>query len=181
MNPQFAQLVGNSNAHRREREANASAALRDPVAFRTLLALAREPALKGHVQSWWALEIICEHNADILLQNLSNLVFTMPALTSEGAIRSAAKICMMATTMRLESIPQNLVDSIRDVCLLWLTGDHKVAARAYAARALFRIGKDDRRFLSELREILEVGFPKYSAAYRAMARDLVKKINRIVK
>jgi hypothetical protein len=59
-------------------------------------------------------------------------------------------------------------------CFLWLSLSPKVATKAYAAYALRNFGKENQEILPLLYEILEQDYSKFTAAYKAMARDVIK-------
>ncbi len=138
--------------------------------------LATDPQAEGRLQAWWALELVAEKNLAILLPRLGELVHAMEGLKIDGAIRSASRICMLYCQTCPGDLPPRMTLQLRDLCLEWLVGDHKVAARAYAARALFELSQGDPQLRGVLREILEQDYPRYSSAYKAMARDLISRI-----
>ena len=56
--------------------------------------------------------------------------------------------------------------------------DQKVAAKAYSMNTLYLLGKDFDWIHPELKRILEDNFHSGSAAFKARARHLLKKLNR---
>ena len=67
---------------------------------------------------------------------------------------------------------------IVDSSFEWLTGDCKVASKAYAMRILYEAGKLKTWIYPEMEIILESGYPKHSAAYKSAAKDVLKKIRK---
>lgn len=179
MNRDFLQKVALSNSHRHQREGIAFAALSDPESLEILFGLAARPDAKGHFQAWWALEIVTEKNPGIVFAQLPALAKNLPILQHEGAIRSASKICMLFCQTHFDRIDPGTLALIHDSCLFWLVSGTKVAAKAYSARALYEIGLRKREVLAQLQEILATGYGTHSAAYKAAARDIIKKIGKL--
>ncbi|SFU39257.1 hypothetical protein SAMN05216480_102200 [Pustulibacterium marinum] len=69
-------------------------------------------------------------------------------------------------------------EKIIEVCFDWLIGNEKVAIKAYAMRILELIGKDSDWVYPELTLILQENMEKHSAAYKAAAKDVLKKMRR---
>ena len=68
---------------------------------------------------------------------------------------------------------QKIIES----CFDWLILENvKVATKAYSIRALFELGKKNEWVYLELKRILSEDYTKYSAAYKAVAREILKKL-----
>ena len=68
-------------------------------------------------------------------------------------------------------------EQIIESCLDWLINDSvKVATKAYSIRALHKLGKKNDWIDPELRRILTDDYYKHSYAYKAVAREILKKI-----
>ncbi|WP_232226276.1 hypothetical protein [Flavobacterium sp. ACAM 123] len=62
-------------------------------------------------------------------------------------------------------------------CFEWLIDEVlKVATKVYAVRTLFELGKKNNWIYPELKRILSDDYYKHSAAYKAVAREILKKI-----
>jgi hypothetical protein len=59
-----------------------------------------------------------------------------------------------------------------------LIQDEKVAAKAYAMKALFVLGKKYDWIYEELKPILSQDYSSHTAGYKASARNILKKINK---
>jgi hypothetical protein len=74
-------------------------------------------------------------------------------------------------------LTKNQEQKIIESCFDWLILENvKVATKAYSIRALFELGKKNDWVYPELKRILTDDYVKYSAAYKAVAREIVKKI-----
>lgn len=66
---------------------------------------------------------------------------------------------------------------IAENCFDWLIDvNKKVATKAYAIRALYELGKKYDWIYPELKRIITDDYPKHSAAYKAVTREILKKI-----
>ena len=68
----------------------------------------------------------------------------------------------------------NLIEALIDR----LIQDEKVAAKVYAMKALFVLGKKYDWVHEELKTIIEQDYSNHSAAYQAATRNLLKKLNK---
>ena len=63
-------------------------------------------------------------------------------------------------------------------CFEWLIDDQlKVAPRAYSMISLFHLGKDINWIHEELQLVIEQNYAQESAAYKARARMVLKKLS----
>jgi hypothetical protein len=91
-----------------------------------------------------------------------------------------AKVCQLLVTSHFKETEIQLTDShiqkITETCFDWLINDTKVASKCYSIRTLYLLGKHSGWIHSELKVILEKDYPGHSAAYKAVAREILKKI-----
>jgi hypothetical protein len=64
---------------------------------------------------------------------------------------------------------------ITESCFDWLISENRKVATKASIRALYELGKKY-DWLSELQRILTDDYHKHSAAYKAVAREILKKI-----
>ena len=74
------------------------------------------------------------------------------------------------------SLSENNLKKITEACFDWLITDNKVAAKAYSIRTLFALKNHFDWIQPELKQILEQDYKKHSAAYQAVAREVLKKM-----
>ena len=182
-NALFYEALAKSSAHRPSRDLISGLVLENPELLPFLVDVALDPNDKNHYKALWSLELIAATQIDSLLPHLDPFCRTISVYTHESAIRPASKICWYATAHHQKKIKQGKsflnpiqVQKIVESCLDWLIGDYKVAPKAYAMRALFQLGKQENWILQELRPILEQDFASHTAAYKAAAKDILKKI-----
>jgi hypothetical protein len=175
--------IANSTAHRQSRESNASLILNNRQLLPELLQIAYRIEDKNHHKASWSLELIFENDIDLLGPHLDGFCQHLPKWKTDGAVRAAAKICMMAARQHVKSLETGKdflaashITAISESCFDWLIGEAKVAPKAYGIRALFALGKSEPWIYPDLKTILSEDFFKYSAAYQAAAREILKKI-----
>ena len=74
-------------------------------------------------------------------------------------------------------LSEKQIESIAEKCLDWIIDENeKVASKAYGIRTLFELGKILDWIYPELKPILADDYMKHTAAYKAVAREILKKI-----
>lgn len=177
--------IANSTAHRPSRDFNAEYIFAHPELLPDLMTVALNPNDKFHYKACWILELVLEKHIDWLVPFLGKFCKTLPLYKHDGAIRSVSKICLFATVQHLKKtktgenfLSKKQLQEITETCLNWLIGDGKVASKAYAARALYEIGKLQSWIYPELVLILQQGFPLHSPGYQAVAKEIIGKLKR---
>ena len=98
-----------------------------------------------------------------------------------SAIRPAAKICQLLVVSHYKKqegiiLPEKNLEEILESSFDWLINNTKVASKAYSMRTLYILGKHYDWIYPELKTILNKDFPNHSAAYKAVAKEVLKKI-----
>jgi hypothetical protein len=180
MNKSFYNSIANSTAHRPVRDMLSCEVINNTELFPELLAIALDISDKNHHKACWVLELVLERNIDWLKSNMATFCVALPSYENESAIRSISKICLFCVQRHVRYKEVFLTDiqmqQITEVCFDWLISDTKVASKAYAMRTLYLIGKDEAWIHPELQMILSQGFAEHSPAYKAAAKDILKKM-----
>ena len=143
--------------------------------FPQLFALAIDSTNENHNKACWILEIVLHKRLPLIIDYLPEFCSTLSVFTNDGATRAIAKVCMFIS--RHLSLTATQERQITESCFDWLiTANKKVATKVYAARALYELGKSIKWIYPELQRILIEDYPKHSAAYKAAAREILKKI-----
>ncbi|MGK4569336.1 hypothetical protein [Flavobacterium sp. 3HN19-14] len=184
MNNALYENISKSTAHRLSRETNAQLILENPQLFPHLLEIAFDTDDKNHHKACWILELVLEENIDWLFPDLDAFCNQLKVFSNESAMRSIAKICQFSAVEHTKKVKSNPIflnekqqQQVTESCFYWLIDDHKVAAKAYAARALFELGEESDWIYQKLAVVLESGFSNHSAAYKAVAREILKAIS----
>jgi len=182
MNATLRAHIDNCSAYRKDREKNRNLALRNPDFLKLLVEVAFDPAQEHHHKACWILELVCEKKLKLIVPHIDLFLETAPRFTNDSAIRPAAKISMFLAKSNHRANGINLSQlqetQIIEQCLDWLISDEKVAAKSYAIKALFVLGKKYDWVHEELKTILEQDYAHHSAAYKATAREVLKRLNK---
>jgi len=185
MNDQLYKNIANSSAHRASRDENAKFISENPALLGDLLQIALDVNDKNHYKACWVLELVLAQSIDWLYPYMNIFCEKLPLFFQEGAVRSISKICLFICVEEQRksksgshSLNQQQERQITECCFDWLIGDYKVATKAYAARALFELGKNSDWIYPELHIILENGFVQHSAAYKVVAKEILRKISK---
>ena len=98
-----------------------------------------------------------------------------------SAIRPAAKIWQLWVVSHYKKqegiiLSEKNLEEILESSFDWLINNTKVASKAYSMRTLYILGKHYDWIYPELKTILNKDFPNHSAAYKAVAKEVLKKI-----
>ena len=128
----------------------------------------------------WVLEMLCYEKIGWIQDYLDFFCSNIKLLTDDSAIRPAAKICMLLTIAHFKKkeiqLTENQMQQITETCFDWLLTDVKVAAKCYSIRALHLLGNHFDWIHPELKIILDKEYNNHSAAYKAVGREILKKI-----
>ncbi|ASV31915.1 adenylosuccinate lyase [Maribacter cobaltidurans] len=133
----------------------------------------------------WILEFAFKKRSSILYPYLDNFTKIITKVNLDSSVRPLAKICELLVQSYFSKKPsegqkyikESHLNTITTACFDWLIGEHKVAAKAYSMTSLFLLGQKFGWIHPELKMILEQNYPKGSAAYKARARMVLKKLN----
>jgi len=134
----------------------------------------------------WVLEFLCSQDIEPIIPYLDSFTLNFHKVHLDSAVRPVAKICeVLAThyTSKTSHIIQTALtethkERIIENCFDYMITDGKVASKAYSMTTLFMLGKTVNWVHPELKIILERDFHIQSAAFKARARIILKKINK---
>ncbi len=134
----------------------------------------------------WVFEFMCGENLEACIPYLDQFTENMHRVHLDPAVRPVAKVCEYLayayygneeTLIKAALLPKHK-EKIVEACFDWMINDEKVAPKAYSMTTLFLFGKDIDWIYPELKIILERDFSTQSAAFKARARHILKKINK---
>jgi hypothetical protein len=182
MNVNYYNLISNCTCYRKDREKNRNFALRNTEFLETVLSVAFNPKDKANHNACWILELICEKKLKTIVPYLDDFCNVLPNLKNDSAIRPMSKICLFLAKSNHRSngikLTQMQETQLLETGLDWLIGDEKVATKATTIKTLFVLGKKYDWVHDELKTIVQQGYSENSAAYKAVARNILKKIDR---
>lgn len=176
MDQSFYKLIEDSTAHRLNREFIRDYVFQNPDKLQFLMAIALNENDKIHVKACWSLELIFELKLALILPFLEDLISKMANYKNDSAIRPVSKICLFLSKSKTIKLTENQENKIIENCLDWLIQDKKVASKAYSMRALYLFSKKHTWIKDELKMILSQDYHNHSSAYKAAAKDILKKL-----
>jgi hypothetical protein len=182
MKTELVSKIDQSTAHRKSREQLSNYIIRNVDILSEFIEIAFDTAHKNHLKAFWSLELICEKKLKLFVPYLDLFCEVLPKLIDDSAIRPATKICLFLSKSNHRkngiSLTQEQEHLLIEALLDRLIQNEKVAAKVYAMRALFMLGKKYNWVHDELKIIIEQDYANHSAAYQAATRNLLKKINK---
>ncbi|WP_428743363.1 adenylosuccinate lyase [Tenacibaculum sp.] len=132
----------------------------------------------------WIFEYVCAENIEIIIPFLDEFSNNLNKVHLDSAVRPVAKVCEFIAKANYSKEPNqiknNLLpkhkESIIESCFDWMIRNEKVAVKAYSMNTLYLFGKDYKWVHPELAQILEQDYTHQSAAFKARARHILKKI-----
>lgn len=172
------------NHSREKRKYYATIVLNNLNLLPTLLKVVFAVDDKISARAAWLFEFIAREKLDAILPYLDIYIEKMHTVHLDPAVRPMAKVSEYLIEAYYHKIPnktqQRLTtihrEKITETCFDWMISDQKVAVKAYSMRSLFLLGKEFDWIHEELLIILERDYLSQSAAFKARARDLIKRI-----
>jgi hypothetical protein len=156
--------------------------LENPSLFEELVSICFLPTDKNNHRACWILEFVSYEELFWLQPHVDFFFSNLKILKNESSIRSIAKVLQLLVKSHYQKdrnsivlSEENLQDSI-EASFDWLINDIKVATKAYSIRTLYLLGNHYDWIHPELKIILDKDYSDHSAAYKAVAREVLKKI-----
>ncbi|MHC0443366.1 hypothetical protein [Flavobacterium sp. 3-210] len=170
------------NAYRENRLKTAQDVLENPSLFSELVLICFSPENKNNHKACWILEFVSYEELLWLQPHLDFFCSNLKILKDESAIRPMAKVMQLLVKSHFKKgensiklSEENLQDCI-EASFDWLITNVKVATKAYSIRTLFILGNYYDWIHPELKVIIEKDYADHSAAYKAVAKEVLKKI-----
>jgi hypothetical protein len=170
------------NAYRENRLKASQEILENPSLFDELISVCFSPSDKNNHKACWILEFVSYEELIWLQPHVDFFCSNLKILKDESSIRPIAKVLQLLikshykkgeNTISLSE--ENLQDCI-EASFDWLINDVKVATKAYSIRTLYLLGNHYDWIHPELQIILNKDYGGHSAAYKAVAKEVLKKI-----
>ncbi len=174
--------IDQSTAHRKSRVYLSNYIIRHNDLLHAFIEIAFDIENKNHVKAFWSLELVCEKKLKLFVPYIDLFCQILSKLKDDSAIRPATKICMFLAKSNHRkngiSLTQEQEHIIIEALIDRLIQNEKVAAKVYAMKALFVLGKKYNWVHEEVKTIIEQDYSNHSAAYQAATRNLLKKMNK---
>ncbi|WP_228520774.1 hypothetical protein [Flavobacterium sp. HJJ] len=166
--------------HRENRQKYADEVLYNPELFPELIRLCFQVSNKNSAKACWILEFVCYQKLEWIENHLDYFCSNIKNLKDESAIRPVAKICQLLIHSHYKKseiqLSEKHLEAIIESSFDWLINDTKVASKAYSMRTFYLLGQHYDWIHPELKTIATKDFPNHSAAYKAVAKEVLKKI-----
>lgn len=183
MQSELEQILNYVNGHRESRQKAADFLLENPVYFPDFISDAFGSMRPDSHKAFWIMEFIAHKNPDWFIPHLDFILENASHVKSESAIRPLSKIFQILVTGHYKkTVPEiqlnnKQLQKITEMDFDWLISNCKVATKAYSMRSLYLLGNEFQWIKTELLSIIQKDFAKESAAYKAAAREIIKKLS----
>ena len=134
----------------------------------------------------WVFEFVCRKNINLIIPLLDTFTENLGKVRRDSALRPVAKICELVVLAYYDKADNPIKSALTnahkeriiETCFDYMINNEKVAPKAYAMSTLYLLGKDYDWVHQELRLILERDFYVQSAAFKARARHILKKMKK---
>lgn len=174
------------NHSRENRQKYALMVLNDTSLLPKVLELALQVDDKQSPRAAWLLEFVARENLDVIIPIFDGLFSKMQSVYKDAGVRPMAKICEYTIeayykdhTKIKQALTEVHKEQIIENCFDWMINEEKVATKAYSMNCLFLLGKDYDWIHPELVTILKRDYAQQSAAFKARARQILKKIEKM--
>ncbi len=173
-------IIHETTGYKLSRVQTATFVMEHPELLDLFFDLCFETKNPDHYKACWAMELIAYEKLDCFEKYLPLICEKAKTLSHESAIRPVSKVILVLieasdknkTIVLSEQNCQDLIEINFD----WLINDSKVATKAYAMRSLYILGKKTDWIHQELKTILLKDFGNHTAAYKAVSKQILKKI-----
>lgn len=172
-------ILSSVTASRSNRIAAAQFILENHTLYNELLETCFDVTNKLHPRACWVLEFVSYDELLWLQPHLDFFCSNLKNLKDEKAIRAIAKVIQLlikAHDRNLIVLAEVQLQDCIECSFDWLISDTKVATKAYSIRTLYLLGKQYKWIHPELQILLNKDYSLHSPAYKAVAREVLKKI-----
>lgn len=172
------------NAYRENRLMAAQYILENQHLFEELVSICFSPEDKNNYKACWILEFVSYEELIWLQPYLDFFCSNLKVLKDESSIRPVAKVVQLLVKSHYKknengiSLSQENLQDCIEASFDWLINDIKVATKAYSIRTLYVLGNHCDWIHPELQIILNKDYGNHSAAYKAVAKEVLKKIEK---
>jgi len=184
MTSELQQKLDYVNACRENRSMAAQEVLENPSLFEELVSISFSPEDKNNHKACWILEFVSYEELLWLQPHLDFFCSNLKVLKDESSLRPIAKVVQLLVKSHYKKDENGIFLSEENLqhCIEasfdWLITDVKVATKAYSIRTLFILGNYYDWIHPELQIILTKDYADHSAAYKAVAKEVLKKIEK---
>ncbi|TGD57061.1 hypothetical protein [Flavobacterium humi] len=174
----FFKRIDSSNASTNCRNGLRDFILQHPEYLGELCAIALDIQYKNHYKGVWILEMIAEKQTELLSDYVDHICSSFVSIKNDSAIRGISRVAFFLGTTTKITLTETQEEKIIEICLDWLIRDERVACKVYAMKTLHHLSRKHPWIKDELHLIIDKDYAEQSAAYKAAAREVLKKKQR---
>ncbi len=175
MSATFSEQLSKINAGTDNRNRMRDFVLKQPEYLEELIAFGTDLNNKNHHKGVWIIEMIAEHQTELLIPFIDTICQTISEFKNDSAIRGISRVAYFLSTSDTIKLSEFQHEKLTEICLDWLIRDERVACKVYAMKTLEHFGKKEAWIAEELRNILDRDYQYQSAGYKAAARNILKQ------
>ena len=175
MSATFSEQLSKINAGTDNRNRMRDFVLKQPEYLEELIAFGTDLNNKNHHKGVWIIEMIAEHQTELLIPFIDTICQTISEFKNDSAIRGISRVAYFLSTSDTIKLSEFQHEKLTEICLDWLIRDERVACKVYAMKTLEHFGKKEAWIAEELRNILDRDYQYQSAGYKAAARNILRQ------
>ena len=182
MSSELQQKLEYVNGHRINRHETAQFIIDNPIYFNELISTCFMISNHDSYKACWVLEFVAYKKLEWFTDYLEYFCQNLKLIPNESSIRPLAKITQLLLKSHYNKseskivLSENQLQNCIEISFDWLINDTKVATKAYSMRTLYLLGNHYHWIHPDLHQIITKEYHNHSAAYRAVAREILKKI-----
>lgn len=182
MSSELQQKLEYVNCHRLSRLETAQFIIQNPTYFKELIVICCTTTNPNSYKACWVLEFVAYEKLEWFTEYLDYFCQNIKFITNESSIRPIAKVIQTLLKSHYNKSETGIVFSETqlqnciEISFDWLITDTKVATKAYSIRTLYLLGYHYNWIHPDLKQIITKEYHNHSAAYKAVAREILKKI-----
>ncbi|GEC72407.1 hypothetical protein SAMN05443543_10855 [Flavobacterium flevense] len=176
-------IIAQTTGYKNSRQASADYVIARAELMDDFMRICFENKNPDHYKACWVMELIAYEKLNWLQKYLNLICSKSKILTNESAIRPLSKVIFLLIEAHYKTskneihFTENQRQELIELNFDWLITDTKVASKVYAMRSLQLLGKEYDWIHPELQTILAKDFSNQTAAYKAVSKHILKKIN----
>lgn len=174
MDSTFSDQLSKINASTENRNRMRDLVLNKPSHIKELIAFGTNLSNKNHHKGVWIIEMLAEHQTDLLIPFIDEICKTISNYKNDSAIRGISRVAYFLGTSKKIKLTECQHEKLVEICLDWLIRDERVACKVYAMKTLQHFSKNEPWIADELKEIIGRDYAYQSAGYKAAAREVLK-------
>lgn len=175
MSSSFSDHLSKINASTENRNRMYDFVLNHPESLSELIVFGTDLNNKNHHKGVWIIEMLAEHQTEILIPFTDKICTTISNYNNDSAIRGMSRVAYFLGTSKKISLTESQHEKLVEICLDWLIRDERVACKVYAMKTLHHFGKNNPWIAEELRAIVCRDYAHQSAGYKVAAREVLGK------